>query len=1270
MAGAEPILIDQVRDLPSKENYTSISVIQGYAEKMFNGVAGMVTRKIKISGVRLVWDQYHVAPPGAEADDVSSNLYNYSGSNDIESLEMYADEVVIKSRLEFPQTDVWICARRVIFERDGCIVITPLPYYTPALSAKHDDRGRPLDAAGQIRAKDGANGLPGGSVTLCLPEGEGGVIVPAPFKDFQGRIITVGGKGQDGEDGGYLDYVAKPGQSASPSDESCYAFLSDSSVEDILYPHASSWRWPDNWKTDLSKYRVLHVKLDLFNDSAWTAVTNPRHVHTAEDSGRREWPGGVPDAFPSGKGGDGGNGGAIRSFWALGGVVSADAAENETPTSLVFISDKSGGQPGTSKEIRARHPQYATDSGTPPAFMRMNLVYRTPPIESARSPAKWIETCPFPIVAGKGALPRPGQPGKPASNLGPFSSEVTGGFPVPADEEQRGQLLQKYPNGWPNALVIQPVLRYARDAYLNGHRTEAREILQTYSKVLDWVPTKYRSAAMAAQATEIEALLTQIRNNLDYYGNPPGWLPRLSLVSNLQLFKSDQNNAVSLLYFAYKLNRSWDVVQDRARLLKSTRQALAQGIELARKSFSEGLTLLESSRAELTAVEGQINAIKDQTEALNNSIIKSAKDKAKEQQILAGVAGLASGLCKIVPVGQPYLGSAGEVLFNPLAKIDLANPNALEEAFNFAGGVGEGLTSFVATNKEALLEDSKDSFTKKLALVEGNLQSIETETAAINDQIETDFDSKVAAYTDSITAKIAALEGEAATITDAAKKKKKQEETLSFKQELALYKTRKIEGAILSLRKQVDEADQKALTQAERDARTNLLAKLKTVQDQKTELEKKSKTLTQKRDDQQVFLTKALDQASRIGQGIGSVASGLAKIVVPVDANSPEVVAIKAKIAESPEYKAQFESLMKAVDDLSARKQRMMEGIERAQHQMAECCATIANNLVQSAAIGRQFQSMSDALDLGVKEFAQGLKQRSEQRLRKSLYHVVKSYEYHYLNRVRSDFFSIDVINKIVELEEAKRKVGDQDPLLGEDDFKTIYEMVFMQKFKGLGDEIIDQLQHLKPSMQNKYICVFNPEHLQRLNDTWRFDFDIVKTFGKTGGKPEDVIGARILGIAIHALDVATKDGGLSLDIEFRHSGQHVIADSSGTRYSFRIGKYPVEILDGSGRKNWVDDHPISWRMIYNASDDPLKRVTLDEDTPDDKIALYLLREYKDKSDSGAQTLEEHRPAFTSNITLTIDGGLNLNTPEDVQRKKFKTFKINKLSFFVFFKRQ
>lgn len=812
-------------------------------------------------------------------------------------------------------------------------------------------------------------------------------------------------------------------------------------------------------------------------------------------------------------------------------------------------------------------------------------------------------------------------------------------------------------------------MQYARDAYLNGYRDEAREILTCYRDVIEWVPEDARSAALVGQATEIAALLTQLKDNLDYYGNPPGWLPRLSLMSNLQLFLEDQKNAVSLLYFAYKLEKSWAQVQNHAQLLKSTRQALSAAIALAKTNYSEGLALLESSRKELATVQGQAQEIGRRIKALDETITKQAVDKAKEQAILNGICGIASGLCKVIPVGQPFLGAAGDAVFKPLANIDLSNTNAAEEAFKFAGGIGEGITTFVTNNRDDVLAASDTSFTKKLERIEGNFNSTEEEISKINGQIETEFDSKVGDYKANLEKEIATLEEEAKTITDEAKKKQKKAKALSFKEELALYKNRKLDEAVVRLRQQIADADTNALTKAERDAKDRLLTQVAALQGKKDDLAKNSTALKQKQADQQKFLGEAMTHAARIGQGVSTMAAGLTKLVVPVDRNSPEVQAIKNKIAESAQYKAEFQGLMDSLDKLVTQKAQLMEGVERAQHTLSESCATISKSLLQSAAIGRQMQTMGNALDLEVKLYARALRQRSEERLRKSLYHVVKSYEYHTLSRVPQDFFQTSMIEKIKQLEEAKLAAGQLDQTLAENDFNQIYETVFKAKFAQLGQKITDDLQRVRASMENRYLCTLKPAQLTQLTDTWRFTFRIVEDFAKTSGNSESVIGARIIGIALKTLDIATTDRGLSLDVEFTHSGKHLITAPGGFQYFFQIGKYPIEAQDGSRTKQWVSDQPISWRMVYNAAAGS-QTITLDEQAKDDQIVQFLLREYKPGTESDAKMLHEHRPGFTSEITLTLDGGLDITNSNYAKKKSAKSFKVKALEFWVFFKRQ
>ena len=70
------------------------------------------------------------------------------------------------------------------------------------------------------------------------------------------------------------------------------------------------------------------------------------------------------------------------------------------------------------------------------------------------------------------------------------------------------------------------------------------------------------------------------------------------------------------------------------------------------------------------------------------------------------------------------------------------------------------------------------------------------------------------------------------------------------------------------------------------------------------------------------------------------------------------------------------------------------------------------------------------------------------------------------------------------------------------------------------------------------------------------------------------------------------------------------------------------------------------------------------------QIVQFLLREYKPGTESDAKMLHEHRPGFTSEITLTLDGGLDITNNDYAKKKSAKPFKVKALEFWVFFKRQ
>ena len=54
---------------------------------------------------------------------------------------------------------------------------------------------------------------------------------------------------------------------------------------------------------------------------------------------------------------------------------------------------------------------------------------------------------------------------------------------------------------------------------------------------------------------EMEVLYHRANNDLDYFGNPPGWVPMLSFEANLAAFENEVERGIKVLYLTYWLNK-------------------------------------------------------------------------------------------------------------------------------------------------------------------------------------------------------------------------------------------------------------------------------------------------------------------------------------------------------------------------------------------------------------------------------------------------------------------------------------------------------------------------------------------------------------------------------------------------------------------------------------------------------------------------------------------------------------------------------------------
>ena len=465
---AEEIVIDYERSLPDDESrdYITISESKNAAEP-FNDATNE-TLNVDISGKTLVF-----------ANDHPASLHRqYSDRENIKRFRLYADRVIIRTPLILPQTHVSIHARELRFEGDGLIDTTPKPRVKkPAPVAWEDNltRGNPGDP-----------GHKGGDVDVLVERFHAD---PTPAVRF---ILRGGNGGPAGEGRNGLAENTR-----NPDGTAFFPFLSANWHR--LMARSGN---PVCGSTLLSAV-ILHLEDRMQSPTEFCGSKVTAHGESA---------------VPSGRPGEGGAGGTLRSTLDL------------TP-----FASFSGGSAG------AKGADYV---GAPRPTRK--FVYRVvrPTLPDFEPRTTDTEA---PKAAGANATAP--EPAIPVGAIG------------------RLELLPDS-GAWLHSFAVRSVIQFAKDAYLNGHELEARSLLAEYRDLVRSLQPVLPDGAepsgevftektsLDQLVLEMETLVHRIDSNLDFFGNPAGWVPMLSFEANLVAFQNEVDQSIPILYLAHWLTQA------------------------------------------------------------------------------------------------------------------------------------------------------------------------------------------------------------------------------------------------------------------------------------------------------------------------------------------------------------------------------------------------------------------------------------------------------------------------------------------------------------------------------------------------------------------------------------------------------------------------------------------------------------------------------------------------------------------------------------------
>ncbi|MBL9168523.1 MAG: hypothetical protein JNN07_12340 [Verrucomicrobiales bacterium] len=241
---------------------------------------------------------------------------------------------------------------------------------------------------------------------------------------------------------------------------------------------------------------------------------------------------------------------------------------------------------------------------------------------------------------------------------------------------------------WLHSFTVRSVLHYAKDAYLNGRTAETRRMLGEYQQLIrahqrEIPPEQEISDTAFSEKVNLDQLLAEIENlihridsNLDYFGNPAGWVPMLSFEANLLAFQSEIQHSIPILYLSYWLNHAATNIQASLEATEEAKDGLESERERLESAFNAAQTIIPRLKTEAETMSFRIGMLNGRIAAKLAELEQRARDNVTERHKLPfwkKSLGVLSVVADLIPVGQPTIGRIGAGL-GLLAQVDPDHP--------------------------------------------------------------------------------------------------------------------------------------------------------------------------------------------------------------------------------------------------------------------------------------------------------------------------------------------------------------------------------------------------------------------------------------------------------------------------------------------------------------------------------------------------------------------------------------------------------------------
>jgi len=261
------------------------------------------------------------------------------------------------------------------------------------------------------------------------------------------------------------------------------------------------------------------------------------------------------------------------------------------------------------------------------------------------------------------------------------------------------------PLAWLRPEFFHSILIHVNDAYLNGNLDFVQDIMTEYLGILIAYEGDFPDGTedeFAQFRSEVENLAHRAGNNLDYFGNPAGWVPMLSFEVNMALYENEIERAIKVLYLTYWLKSSDKSRTEQVDALIFARNRMREEIADFSERYNHAQALIPGLEVQQQNIINEISVVEQELVDLEKAFLKRAERIVADRHKVPAwkkALRIVSVVCKMVPVYQPALAAIGTGL-DLVTKIDINKPM---ESFQAIAGAVQSFSGAAYKQKAANL---------------------------------------------------------------------------------------------------------------------------------------------------------------------------------------------------------------------------------------------------------------------------------------------------------------------------------------------------------------------------------------------------------------------------------------------------------------------------------------------------------------------------------------------------------------------------------------